>query len=88
MKGVKSQPGAGAVQRRKDFIRLANKRVPMAIDAITAIANLANPKNYKWAPADVNAIEAALDQAVRNMVVRFKNPGEAAPVFELREDEE
>jgi hypothetical protein len=87
-RGVKSQPGPGAIQRRKDFIRLINKRVPMAIDAISSIANLANPKNYKSNTSDWNQVLDALRKAVDNLEARVRSPEEAAPVFELREEEE
>jgi hypothetical protein len=88
MKGTKSQPGPGAIQRRKDFIRLINKRVPMAIDAISSIANLSNPKNYKSTTGDWDQVLAALRKAVDNLEARVRSPEEAAPVFELREEEE
>jgi hypothetical protein len=88
VKGTKSQPGPGAIQRRKDFIRLINKRVPMAIDAISSIANLSNPKNYKSTGSDWDQVLTALRKAVDNLEVRVKNPEEGAAVFELREDEE
>jgi hypothetical protein len=88
VRGTKSQPGPGAIQRRKDFIRLINKRVPMAIDAISSIANLANPKNYKSSTADWDQVLGALRKAVDNLEARVRSPEEAAPVFELREEEE
>jgi hypothetical protein len=88
VKGTKSQPGPGAIQRRKDFIRLINKRVPMAIDAINSIAHLANPKNYKSVGSDWNQVLDALRKAVDNLEARVRNPEETTPVFELREEEE
>jgi len=88
MKRTKSQPGPGAIQPRKDFIRLIKKRVPMAIDAISSIANLANPKNYKSVSGDWDKVLEALRKAVDNLAARVRSPEEAAPEFELREDEE
>jgi hypothetical protein len=57
-------------------------------DAISSIANLANPKNYKSNTGDWDQVLGALRKAVDNLEARVRSPEEAAPVFELREEEE
>ena len=86
--GIKSQPGPAALERRRAFVRIINKRAPTAIDAITSIGTLANPKNYRWASSDIDKLEAALAEAVRTTIARFRKPDEAAPGFYLSDEEE
>jgi hypothetical protein len=84
--GAKSQPGQGAAQRRKAFVRLANKRVTSAIDAITLIGNLSNKKNYRYLPSDIEAIEAALHASVERTMAYFRSPRTEVPSFHLPEE--
>ena len=86
--GIKSQPGPAALERRRAFVRIINKRAPAAIDAITSIGTLANPKNYRWASTDIDKLEAALFEAVRATIARFRKPDETAPSFYLDDEEE
>jgi hypothetical protein len=88
VKGVKSQPGAGADQRREDFRRLANKRTCEAIDAIINIASLANPKNYRAFTKDWTQILRTLRETVDKLEVRVSSLEDITPMFELAADDE
>jgi hypothetical protein len=88
MPGVKSQPGQGSIQRRKAFVRLANKRVANAIDAITLIGNLSNKKNYRYMASDIDAIEAALRASIDRTMAYFRSPRDEVPSFQLPEEGE
>ena len=44
---------------RTTFIRLANKRVPNAVKAISLVGNLANRSNYDYTDVDAQKSEAA-----------------------------
>jgi len=74
--------------RRGSFVRLANERVNKAIYQITLIGNLANRKNYSYKPEDVDKIEAALNDAVRQTIAAFRSPKATVPNFRLPLDGE
>jgi hypothetical protein len=82
--GIKSQPGQGSIERRKAFVRLANKR----IDSITLIGNLSNKKNYRYTASDIDAIEAALRASIDRTMAYFRSPRAEVPSFHLPEEEE
>ena len=84
--GIKSQPGQGSVERRKAFVRLANKRVVNAIDAISLIGNLSNKKNYRYTASDIDAIEAALRASIDRTMAYFRSPRAEIPSFHLPEE--
>jgi len=86
--GIKSQPGQGSIERRKAFIRLANKRVVTAIDSITLIGNLSNKKNYRYTVSDIDAIEAALRDSIDRTMAYFRSPRAEVPSFHLSEEGE
>jgi hypothetical protein len=65
---------------------LANSRVTNALDSISLIGNLANPKNYKWTDADADMIEQALMKGVEMTMVYFRKPRENALSFRLPEE--
>jgi hypothetical protein len=79
-------PSPNAMKRRQDFIRIVNKRVPDAIDAVLRIGHLADKKNYRYGPNDVQKIEDALLMAVDRMLAKFRSPGEQAFLFEITDE--
>ena len=70
---------------RAKFIRLANKRVPAAVKAISLIGNLANRSNYVFSDEDAKAIARVLKGALADMEARFAGRDTAVPGFELKE---
>jgi hypothetical protein len=85
--GVKSQPGAGAIARRKAFVKLANDRMTRAIDAISLIGNLSNKKNYRYGTSDVDKMETALLKAVEQAILHFRSPRAGVPSFQLSDED-
>jgi hypothetical protein len=46
------KPKKNLDQRRADFVRLANRRVSAAIDAIDSLIHLCAPQSYAWTQED------------------------------------
>ena len=59
--------------KRERFIRLAEKRVPKAIQAIRLIGNLSSRGNYSYTKEDADKIYRALENEIREMKSRFAN---------------
>jgi hypothetical protein len=57
--------------KRDRFIRLAEKRVNKALDALRLVGNLSNRGNYEYADADVDKILKALEAELRELKRRF-----------------
>ena len=57
---------------RKDFIRLANKRVPNALRYIRLIGNLSNTSNYTYNEKDIDKIFKALEDALAECRQKFE----------------
>lgn len=57
------------------FVRLANNRHTGSIEFIRGLANLANPKAYKYSDAQVRIMVATLRKEVDAMEEAFKNAG-------------
>ena len=57
--------------RRIKFVRLAEKRVGNALNAIRLVGNLSNRAAYEFTEADVKKIAAALSKEVDTMQRRF-----------------
>jgi hypothetical protein len=68
---------------RAKFVRLANRRVPNAVKAISLVANLANRTNYSYTDEDVSRILKTLDQALVDCRDRFSQKPMAASGFAL-----
>lgn len=69
--GKKAPPNETKGQR---FIRLANYRVPKAIDAIKAIGHLSG-NSYEFTPAQVEKVRQLLNDTVKNTMARFSDTG-------------
>ena len=54
------------------FKRLAENRVPNAVQKIKLIANLADPYNYDYSEEDANKIIRAVKSEYDDMVASFK----------------
>ena len=60
--------------KRKNFVKLASKRLPKAVKAISQLGNLASPQ-YTSSDKDVEKIEKALVDAINNVLNRFRKSG-------------
>jgi len=62
---------------RKNFVRLANKRVSNAIKAMQLVGNLSNKSNYDYADDDVAKILKALQDELNACKKRFEMASKA-----------
>lgn len=53
------------------FKRLANKRVPAALEKIKLIENLSNKNNYEYSKKEADEIIKALNKSVNNLKQSF-----------------
>ena len=73
-------------EKRKKFVRLAENRTQLALDAIRKIGNLSNGRAYEYSDADVKAIMKALKEAISDVERKFNSStNEAFNQFKLKE---
>ena len=65
------------------FIRIANKRIPKALKAITQIGALSGA-GYMSTDSQRSAIKQALEQAVSDAMQKLSGQKQAAPGFQLK----
>jgi hypothetical protein len=69
--------------KRENFIRLAEGRTRVALDAIRKIGNLSNRHAYEYSDADVRKIAKALRDATADLEKRFSSSSDKADAFKL-----
>lgn len=57
--------------KNEKFKRLANKRVPAALEKIKLIENLSNTNNYEYSKEEADQIIKALNKSVSNLKQSF-----------------
>ena len=71
--------------KRENFVRLAEGRTQLALDAIRKIGNLSNSRAYEYTDADVKAIIKALRDATADVERKFgSSTGESFNKFRLK----
>lgn len=71
--------------KRANFVRLAEGRTQLALDAIRKIGNLSNSRAYEYTDADVKAITKALREATADIERKFSSStGETFNKFRLK----
>lgn len=71
--------------KRTNFVRLAEGRTQLALDAIRKIGNLSNSRAYEYTDADVKAIIKALRDATTDIERKFNSStGEIVNKFKLK----
>lgn len=60
-------------EKRKSFVRLAEKRVERAVRDIELIGNLSNNSSYEYSDKDVSAIFKALDEVCKSTKQKFND---------------
>jgi hypothetical protein len=70
-------------EQREKFVRLAEGRTQIALDAIRKLGNLSNRRAYEFNEADVKKITKALRDAVSDLEKRFGATGEPTETFKL-----
>ncbi len=72
---LQKSEGAGARDKRKKFVELAEKRTRNAMKAIRIIAKLGNKNAYEYTETDVRRIASALTKEVDAMKSRLSQTG-------------
>lgn len=79
----KSAPRKSPARRTKPtesksdkFVRLANRRVSVALDRIDSVGKLANARAYDYTPEQTKRITDALASAIKSVNDRFAAPTE------------
>lgn len=70
-------------ERRANFVRLAEGRTQVALDAIRKLGNLSNRRAYEYAEGDIRKITKALKDAVSDLERRFGSSGDPQDSFKL-----
>lgn len=70
-------------ERRENFVRLAEGRTQVALDAIRKLGNLSNRRAYEYSDADIRKIAKALKEAVTDLEKRFGPSSESSETFKL-----
>ncbi len=58
-------------KKRENFVRLAEGRTQLALDAIRKLGNLSNRRAYEFNDADIRKISKALKDAISDVERRF-----------------
>lgn len=59
------------VDKKANFIRIAEARTNKIIESITLLGNLSNTSYYEYTPAQVNAIFSAIQEEIDVQKKRF-----------------
>ena len=70
-------------EKRENFVRLAEGRTQIALDAIRKLGNLSNRRAYEFSDADIRKISKALKEAVSDLEKRFGSSAEPSDNFKL-----
>lgn len=70
---------------RKNFVRLANKRVNNALKYISLVGNLSNTSNYYYTEEDVQKIFDTIRNELNECEKRFDKKKKGRPCFSLDE---
>ena len=70
---------------RKNFVRLATKRVNNALRYIRLVGNLSNTSNYYYKEEDIQKIFTTLQSELDECKERFENKKKAKASFSLDE---
>lgn len=70
-------------EKRENFVRLAEGRTQVALDAIRKLGNLSNRRAYDFNDADVRKITKALREAVSDLERKFGAPNDTSDTFKL-----
>lgn len=75
---------AYTTEKRDSFIKLAEGRTQLALDAIKKLSNLSNKQAYVWEQNDINKISKTLRDAISAMERKFDPKSETKETFKLR----
>lgn len=76
-----------ATEKRENFIKLAEGRTQLALDAIKKLGNLSNKQAYTWEQSEIAQIAKTLRDAISTMERKFDPRSEKKETFKLRVSE-
>lgn len=72
-----------AVDKKANFVRIAEARTNKIINSITLLGNLSNTSYYEYTPEQIEAIFAAIQEELDNQKKRFADSGSKKKKFRL-----
>lgn len=74
-----------ASKKHENFIKLAEGRTQLALDAIQKLSKLSNKSAYAWESSDISKITKTLREAINTMERKFDPKAEKRETFKLRD---
>lgn len=72
-----------AVDKKGNFIRIAEARTNKIIESITLLGNLSNASYYEYTPDQIEAMFSAIQEELDNQKKRFADAGPKKKKFRL-----
>lgn len=72
-------------RKHENFVKLAEGRTQLALDAIQKLGKLSNKSAYAWEASDIIKITKTLREAINAMERKFDPKSEKKETFKLRE---
>ena len=72
-----------AVDKKANFIRIAEARTNTIIESITLLGNLSNTSYYEYTPDQIEAMFSAIQEELDNQKKRFADSGPKKKKFRL-----
>lgn len=72
-----------AVDKKANFIRIAEARTNKIIESISLIGNLSNTSYYEYTPEQIEAMFSAIQKELDNQKERFAGSGPQKKKFRL-----
>jgi hypothetical protein len=72
-----------AVDKKANFIRIAEARTNKIIESITLLGNLSNTSYYEYTPDQIEAMFSAIQEELDNQKKRFADSGPQKKKFRL-----
>ena len=72
-----------AVDKKANFIRIAEARTNKIIESIALLGNLSNTSYYEYTPDQIEAMFSAIQEELNNQKRRFADSGPKKKKFRL-----
>lgn len=72
-----------AVDKKANFIRIAEARTNKIIESIALLGNLSNSSYYEYSPDQIDAMFSAIQEELDNQRKRFADSGPKKKKFRL-----
>lgn len=72
-----------AVDKKANFVRIAEARTNKIIESIALLGNLSNTSYYEYTPEQIEAMFSAIQEELDNQKKRFSDSGPKKKKFRL-----